>query len=175
MIKKTFTYENFNGDKVTRDFYFHLSKGDFIELALGGEWQDKMSKAVAEQDKIAVYHGYKEIIALAVGMRSDDGEDFIKTELYRDRFMGSPAYDELIMDLFTSDDLGVDFIKACLPSDMREKLDVEIKKAEASTVDPFADEPAWIKENRLPTVQEYRAATPEQQQIAYLRKVTPKS
>ena len=38
MIKKTFTFDNIAGDKVTKYYYFHLSKADYFELGFSG-WQ----------------------------------------------------------------------------------------------------------------------------------------
>lgn len=168
MIQKTFTYENFNGDVVTKDFFFHLSKADFVELALGGEWEANMKKAMVEKDQITIYREFKRLIGMAVGMRSEDGEDFIKTEAFREKFLNSGAFDELIMEIFTSDDMGINFIKGCLPTAMRDNLQNEIAKIEAGEVaNPFAEEPAWVKERRVPTPAEFNAATPDQQKFAF--------
>ena len=35
MLKKSITYKNLNGQEVTEEFYFHLSKADFIEMEAG--------------------------------------------------------------------------------------------------------------------------------------------
>ena len=34
MLKKTITYEDFNGETVSEDFFFHLSKAELVELEL---------------------------------------------------------------------------------------------------------------------------------------------
>src|SRR3954468_19732058 len=175
MIKKTLTYENFTGKMVTKDIYFHLSKADFVELALGGEWEGRMQEAIAKQDKMAIYRGFKTLISMAVCVRSEDGEDFTKPADFRDKFMNSGAYDELVMELLTSDDMGTSFIKGCLPNNMRDQRDAELKKLadakQIETVDPFEEEPAWIRENREPTNVEMNTMTREQLLQLHKRKI----
>ena len=34
MLKKTITYEDFNGETVSEDFFFHLSKAELVELEM---------------------------------------------------------------------------------------------------------------------------------------------
>lgn len=172
MIKKTFTFENFAGDTVTKDYYFHLSKADFVELGLDG-WQDRMGEAAVKKDKVAIFHGFKRLISMAIGVRSEDGEDFIKTDDFRGKFMNSPAFDELIMDLFTNDDMGTSFIRGCLPGNMQVDMDKEMAKLAAAgkTVDPFEEKPAWIRENREPTNLEMQTITREQLLELHTRKI----
>lgn len=171
MIKKTFTFENYNDETVTKEFYFHLSKADFVELGFSG-WQERMQDAVTNQDKMAVFHGFKRLISMAIGVRSEDGEDFVKADDFRDKFMNSPAFDELIMDLFTSEDMGTSFIKGCLPGNMQGDLEKEMAKVAASGgVNPFEENPAWIRENREPTNLEMDTITREQLLQLHNRKI----
>lgn len=177
MIKKTFTYETFNGKQVTKEFYFHLSKADFVELALGGDWEAGMQLAIKNGDQITIFKEFKRLISMAIGVRSEDGEDFTKPVDFRDKFMNSPAFDELIMELFTSEDMGTNFIMGCLPNNMQGSMQKEIDKLKAqdgpvheNVPDPFADEPSWIRENREPTEVELRNMTREQLQQLWNRK-----
>jgi hypothetical protein len=171
MIKKTFTFENFAGDKVTKDYYFHLSKADFVELGFSG-WQERMQAAVNTKDQLGVFHGFKWLISQAVGVRSEDGEDFTKPADFRDKFMNSPAFDELIMELFTSDDMGTSFIRGCLPGNMQVDMDKEMAKLTSTGgVNPFEEKPAWIRENREPTNLEMDTITREQLLELHKRKI----
>lgn len=175
MIKHTLTYENFNGQTVTKDFYFHLSKADIIELAIDGLFEETMKKAVAEEDKLTLFRMFRKLIFLAVGVRSEDGESFAKPEMFREAFVTSPAFDGLIEYLFSDAEKAAQFIAGLLPAGSQEAAKKELEKRQQSDAkDSSSDEPAWIKENRLPTTEEFRAATPEQKQLAFLRKVTPK-
>lgn len=176
MIKKTFTYENFAGENVTRDFYFHLSKADFVELALGGDWEERMRKAIKDQDRQVIYQEFKRLISMAIGQRSENGEDFHKPEAFRDAFMNSGAFDELITELFTSEDMGTNFIKGCLPSSMQTDLQKELDKVAAGkTEGPFTDVPDWVTSNRVPTAEEFNAASEDHKKLAFQRQLQQKS
>lgn len=172
MIKKTIKYIDFNSREVVKDYYFHLTKVDMVEVSLDGTFEEKIRRAVATQDKLTIFEEFKRLIAKSVGMRTEDGSGFVRTEDFTNQFLSSPAFDELIMELFTSEDQGTEFIKGLLPPNMQEDIDKELKKR-AETVnlpeparDPFADDPAWYIEKRKPTQSEFRAATPEQQKQA---------
>jgi hypothetical protein len=169
MIKKTLTYKNFNDETVTRDFYFHLSRVDMTEISLDGSFEARIKKAAAENDKVTIFREFKRLIFLSVGVRTGENlEDFIRPEMFRETFMSSPAFDVLIEELFTSEDQGASFIAGLLPKDMQEAALKGIESAPSTvTVDPFRDEPAWLKERRAPTPAEYNAATPDQQKIAF--------
>lgn len=167
MIKKTIKYRDFNDREVTRDYYFHLSKVDMTELSLDGI-EERIRRAAATDDKGAIFREFKQLISMSVGVRSEDGAEFSRPPEFRDQFLSSPAFDELVIDLFTSPDQGVSFIRALLPADMQKELEKQMK---TETVDPFKEEPAWIAEGRVPTPQEFAAATDEQKKLAFSRKL----
>jgi hypothetical protein len=165
MIKKTIKYRDFNDREVTRDYYFHLSKVDMTELSLDGI-EERVRRAAATGDNAAIFREFKQLISMSVGVRSEDGAEFSRPEAFRDQFLSSPAFDELIMELFTSEDQGTGFIAALLPRDMQKKMEEELAK-KTTTVDPFADEPEWMKKRVAPTPAQFAAATPEQQRFAF--------
>lgn len=173
MIKKTITYEDFNGVTKTKDFYFHLSKVDMMELSLDGLFEKELKEAVQREDKLKIFQMFKRLIFLSVGTRSENGEEFIRPEMFREAFMSSPAFDQLVMDLFTSEDHGASFVAGLMPKDMQEKVNKEIETK--NIVDPFKEEPAWITEGRVPTAQEFAAATEEQKKLAFSRKIHTES
>lgn len=162
MIKKTITYIDFNDRKVTRDYYFHLSKVDMTELALDGI-EERIRRAAAANDKGAIFREFKQLISLSVGVRSEDGAEFSRPATFRDQFLSSPAFDELIMELFQSEDQGTGFVKALLPPDMQKGLEKELQaQNKQGAPDPFNETPAWIREDREPTDTEMRTMTREQ-------------
>lgn len=177
MIKKTLTYENYNGETVTRDFYFHLTKVDMTEISLEGRLEDIIKRAAANGDKAAIFREFKRLIFMSVGVRTGENqEDFIKPEIFRETFMSSPAFDVLIEELFTSEDQGAKFIAGLLPKDMQEAALKEIEKAPTTvTVDPFKEQPVWIQEDRDPTEAEVRSMTREQLMEVTRRKLQKKS
>lgn len=174
MIKKTITYSDFNGTEVTKDFYFHLTQVDMVEISIDGSFEEKIRKAAVTGDKSVIFLEFKRLIAKSVGMRSEDGADFIRTESFTNAFLSSPAFDELIMELFTSPDQGVGFIRGLLPAKMQDALKKELDSKEkdgaGSTVNPFEEKPVWERENREPTGVELRSMTREQFQKLWTQK-----
>lgn len=169
MIKKTITYKSlFEENEVTEDFWFHLSKADMLDLAVDESFESRIRKIMAAKDNVAIVREFKKIIESSVGQRN--GEQFVKTPEYARAFMSSPAFDVLIMEIMTGSDQGTAFITGLLPSDMKDKAVKEIEKlAENKTAapDPFANEPSWVIEQRVPTKAEFSAATPQQKLLAF--------
>lgn len=120
MLKKTITYEDFNGETVSEDFYFHLSKAELVELEMShrGGLSAALERIIAAEDNQAIISEFKNIILTAYGKRSDDGKRFIKTQELRDEFTSSEAYSTLFMDLIENTDSAVEFINGVIPKDM---------------------------------------------------------
>ena len=120
MLKKQITYTDFNGDTVTEDFYFHLSKADLIELEMShnGGLSAAMQRIVAAEDTKSILEEFKNIILLSYGQRSLDGKRFIKNDQLREEFKSSEAYSTLFMELVTETDSAVKFMNGIIPADM---------------------------------------------------------
>lgn len=120
MIKKTITYEDFNGEKQTEDFYFHLTKSELLELELGfdGGLSAYLSKLTAETNPGAILAQFKKIVEVAYGTRSLDGKRFTKDPKETDAFMHGPAFDEFFMELVQSESAVVEFIMGIVPKDL---------------------------------------------------------
>lgn len=175
MFRKTITFENFLGATVTQDFYFHISKVELMDLQLDN-LQEKLAKMLAEQNPVDMFRQLKDLILLAVGRRSEDGNSFVKTEQIRQEFANSPAFDELLMELAQNPNNIQEFFVQIMPSKMRGELEQAAKKATETTVsDPFAEKednrPAWEKEHRDPRPDEVKTMTPEQLQAAFRKKL----
>lgn len=129
MIKQTVTYEDFEGNPVEKDFWFHLSKAEIAELQFSQE-NDTLSSMLESlgDDNVSAKQAlaiFKEIVALAVGRRSDDGERFIKNDDIRNAFMQTDAYSELLFDMLQDPKKAVNFINNLMPKSVRS----EIKKS----------------------------------------------
>lgn len=124
MIKKTISYEDFNGEKVSEDFYFHLSKAEIIELEIS-EGENGLSgliqKISKEENRAEIYRLFKKIILMSVGQKSSDGRRFIKNNEIRADFEQSPAFSELFMELGTQADAGAKFVAGLVPRDLGEQ------------------------------------------------------
>lgn len=171
MLKKTMTYKDLDGNPVTEDFYFNLTKAEIAELELsatGGSLHDHLTKIVEAEDGGEIIKTFKQIIMMAVGRRSEDGRRFIKTDEIRDEFAQTDAYSELFMSLVTNAEDGAAFIRGIVPVDLLEEFDKGQPVTDLKL--PEQEEPAWIKENREPTQEEVKTMTPEQLRDAFMRK-----
>lgn len=124
MIKKTLKYNDFDGNPVTEDFYFGLSKAELAEMALAedGGFRDRLQALVDGGDAKKIMHEFKGIVAMTVGKRSADGKRFAKSDDISADFMQSNAYSELFMELVSNASFAADFMNGIMPSDMVEQV-----------------------------------------------------
>lgn len=123
MLKKTITYEDFNGDTVTEDFYFHLSKAELVELEMSheGGLSASLERIIQAQDNKSLITEFKNLLLLSYGKRSDDGRRFVKTQELRDEFTSTEAYSSLFMELVTETEKAIEFVQGVIPKDLTEE------------------------------------------------------
>ena len=123
MLKKTITYKDFDGDEVSEDHFFHLSKAELIELEMShqGGLSAALQKIVAAEDGASIIREFKKIILMAYGKRSDDGKRFVKTQALRDEFESTEAYSALFVELVTNTDSAIEFVNGVIPQNMAEE------------------------------------------------------
>lgn len=131
MIKQTLTYEDFSGNKVTEDFYFHLAQHEVIELNLS-EGDSKtglegyIQRIVAQENNMEIFRLFKKIIQASYGVRSADGKTFTKKNEHGVPlgffFESHPAFDELVVSLFDAEKAAT-FIAGLLPANMGKSLE----------------------------------------------------
>lgn len=117
MLRKEFTYEDYEGNERTITAYFHLNKNDCIDLDAafveeGGliEYLKVLLKATTDNPDIATKESFVRFVRLLVsksyGERpKGDPSLFLKEDdfgrpLVR-KFKGTPAYDEFVFNLLT--------------------------------------------------------------------------
>lgn len=123
MLKKEIKYTDLDGNEVTEEFHFHLSKAELAQMALEEDDISTRLKTLAEGgDRKEIIAAFNFIIEKSFGRRSEDGKRFVKDVEEARAFMQSEAYGELFMELFTDPVAAVDFIKATIPGDLAEKL-----------------------------------------------------
>ena len=128
MLKRTITFEDLDGNKVTQDFWFHLSKAELLEMEISttGGLKDSMQRLIDKRDGEAVMKTFKDLILNSYGERSLDGLKFLKEDengrpLYKD-FMQTDAYSELFTELVTDDEKAAEFFNGVLPKEVAEKM-----------------------------------------------------
>lgn len=183
MLKKTITFEDLEGNKLTEDFYFHLTKADIAEMELSekGGLTDHVKKIIAAEDGPQLVALMKDLLVKTVGHRSEDGRRFIKNQAIIDDFVQSDAYSELFVELATNAESAAAFIRGVVPASMQEAVDTGMSEnvelpavSDSATPAPAPQaevvEPAWLTEGRTPTPDEVKNATPEQLRLAFQRK-----
>lgn len=169
MLKKTITYKDLDGNDITEDFYFNLSKAEIAEMELGkeGGFSKYLEQLIASEDAAAIIATFKKILVSAIGRRSEDGKRFIKSDEIANEFLQSDAYSTLFMNLITEEDSAAEFVTGILPADMPDVKPTETVELPEKAKD---DRPAYVRENRDPTKEELQNMTVEEMQEAFKRK-----
>ncbi len=136
MLKKTMTYKSFDGETITEDFYFHMSKAEVIELELStpGGMQKYLEEIIQSKDGKKIMATFKKFILDSYGQRSADGRRFIKSKELSDEFMQTNAYSDLFFQLCTDAEVGAAFMNGILPTEELEKVQAELAAGDPSNV-----------------------------------------
>lgn len=137
MYKLPITYTDFNGDTVTEDFYFNMTKAELAELELSeaGGITNMLSLIINERDVPTLAKYFKTLVLASYGKKSADGKAFIKIDengvpLSR-MFAQTAAFSELYMSFVTEggEKKFLEFVKNILPSDIGKAInDADINK-----------------------------------------------
>jgi hypothetical protein len=128
MLKKTVTFEDLDGNEVTEDFYFHLSKADIIEMEASeqGGMAQHLAAMIATNDNGQILSAVKLILERTVGRRSEDGRRFERSKEITEAFMQSDAYSVVFMDLVTDAAKAAEFFKGVIPAQAAAKLEASM-------------------------------------------------
>lgn len=117
MIKKTFTFDDYDGNERTEDWFFHFSQAEIAEknLMTEGGLKNYIEMISKTKDQPRLVELFKEIIIKSVGKKSADGRRFIKSDEISEEFKSIPAYSMLFMELATNADAASEFINGIIP------------------------------------------------------------
>jgi hypothetical protein len=171
MLKKSITFDDLDGNPVTEDFYFNLTKAELAELDIEttGGMAGVLEKLSNTNNGPTIIRLFRDIIGRSVGMRSEDGRRLLKNQQIRDEFMSSEAYSALFMELIEAPDSGASFFVAIVPKDLQEQVQ---ENAQPTTDVALPEVPAWIAENREPTSSEMQSMTKEQMVEVFQRRTS---
>ncbi len=156
MLKQLITYKNFDDVQVDKVLYFNLSKTELAEnnVDLEAELQgildriqqiDKTKEEATTEDIRRLLELVKTFMRLSYGVRSADGERFIKSPEVWTEFTQTAAYDAFLFSLFEDQDRALAFMLGIMPEELREKgkaaADLAIKRSSAeASIREKADE-----------------------------------
>jgi hypothetical protein len=163
MLKKTIEFKDLEGKTHTRDFYFHIKKDLLIEQEMihEGGFKARLQGIIDSKNGRQIMDAFKEIIAMSVGEKSEDGLSFLQSKERSEWFMGTDAYTEFFMELVTDADGAAKFINAIMPSDVEQaaaKMEARMKRA---GLDMAADTTQDSATANLPTPDQLSAMSKE--------------
>lgn len=125
MLKEHLIYEDFDGNRRERDFYFNLTAQEIseMELSRNGGLTTFLQRIAAEQDQAKMVKYFKEFLLKSYGKKSDDGENFLKNNQIREEFQSSMAFNEFWMRFMTEEHAFENFVKGVIPSDLDKYTD----------------------------------------------------
>lgn len=164
MLKKTITFEDFNGEEVSEDHFFHLSKAELVEMEMSheGGLSKALQEIIASEDGKEIISQFKTIILGAYGKKSDDDRRFIKNQIIREEFESSEAYSTLFMELVTNTDAAVEFINGVIPGGLAEEMAKQVGTTTPLPVAAVPDEPKPDTEPEVITRAEVMAMSQEE-------------
>ena len=144
MLKRPIKYTDFDGNVVTEDFYFNITKAEMLEreMSTDGGFAVVLQEAIKNTDVQVLFREFKEFILWSYGERSADGKRFMKTPELRDNFEHTAAYDALFMELCTNADAAASFIENIMPANMVDEIRAQIEAGKPSVSNVFTPPPA---------------------------------
>lgn len=129
MLKKTITYEDYDGQTRTEDFYFNLTEAElqryYFEHSNGGMMEYLKSILLTKNTK-GMMDFIAEIITISFGVKSEDGKRFVKDPNLTRAFSQTEAYSTLYMELMTKENAIAEFLTGCMP---KKALKSEVQKS----------------------------------------------
>lgn len=142
MIKQHVSYEDYDGNKVEKDLWFHLNKSDLAKMSLGFDngLIEGLTELQQKGDKKAVAEFIDNLLVNAYGVRKPGSDVFLKTPEIKEDFQYSLAHDEILMMLLGGeDDEIINFIVGIMPgmsAEDRANVIAQVKNAQEAKKPP---------------------------------------
>lgn len=128
MFKMQVVYESIDGEQVTEDVYFNLSKMECLNLEANtpGGLAKKFQEIIDNDNPAELLSTFEWFVGLCYGVRSEDGTRFMKKDengnpLF-DTFKETLCYDQCLFDLATDANTASAFVAGALPEEEFKKL-----------------------------------------------------
>ena len=130
MITKTLTYEDYDGNPITEEAYFHLTEADATEMIPPfGDVGAAFDRGLAEKNPTFIMNALRNLIRMSYGKKLPDGR-FVKFDSegrrLGDFFISSDAYSELVNSLISDENAIPEFIKGIMPAKFKRQLAAEL-------------------------------------------------
>lgn len=133
MIKKTITYEDYEGNERTKDFYFHMNQVEFSKLngEIPGGIEKRMQKVIEDRDEDGLLRIIDLLVSRGYGEFNDEDEFTKISKSGRplfEKFVNTDAYDQLIIELIQNETNIVEFLRGMMPKKVQGRIDEEMRK-----------------------------------------------
>lgn len=125
MLVRKIEYEDYNGVKKEKEFYFNLNQAEAMKwlLTSGDYTLDKVMYRLMEQRNGKEIIGiFDNLIKMSYGQKSLDGEQFVKNQEILDAFVQSEAYSVLFVELVTDAKKAAEFINGIIPKKLSDDI-----------------------------------------------------
>ena len=135
MYGKKMKYVDYNGEERERKFYFNLNKAELLEMELStnGGYETYINRIIETRDQAELIRIFKDLILRSYGVKSDDGERFIKNQQLIDEFVQTEAYSDLFMELATNAEAATEFVNGIIPPALAVEVQKELAKQKQPT------------------------------------------
>jgi hypothetical protein len=158
------TYKNFKGQDVTATRYFNFTVQELLDKELLAEesFSKKLTRIGESNNNVEIYKIFTELLMDSVGIPSDDGSIFHKSDQLRNDFRNSKEFEEILLRFFKDPSEAATFANELIPEETRKRLAESIGEEE---------KPAYILEGREPNEKELLSMPPEELKRVYLKKL----
>lgn len=142
MLKRSITFEDYDGNMRTEDHYFNLNKAEVIKwLTTTGDYTlDKvMERLSKERNGKKIMEIFENLIRLSYGRKSLDGRKFEKSDEIWNDFYQTEAYSVLFTELVTDAKKAANFVNNIIPKDLSEEVEKILKDHPEAIPDHLKD------------------------------------
>ena len=125
MLKKTITYEDYNGVERKEDHYFNLTKSEIVKMEGGvtGGYLEMLKRIINTNDTPALMNVFEDLIRMSYGVKTPDGRGFDKNPAHFEAFKMTLAYDQLFLELFGDAEKLSAFVVGLVPADLAKEIE----------------------------------------------------
>lgn len=142
MLKRSITFDDYDGNSRTEDHYFNLNKAEIIKwLTTSGDYTiDKViEKLATERNGKKIMEIFEDLIHLSYGRKSLDGRKFEKNEDVWNDFYQTEAYSVLFTELVTDASKAAEFVNGIIPKQLADEVASIIKNNPDGIPDTLKD------------------------------------
>jgi hypothetical protein len=137
MLKKTMTYADIDGNPITKDFYFNMTKAELLKLEFSEDagFSKKIERIQKPNAKGGeILETFDDILRHSFGVRR--GDEFVKPAGAFEEFQTTEAYSDLLFEIATDAVKAANFTNAVMPASLLAEVQDEIKKQQLQGMSP---------------------------------------